>query len=288
MENNIPFVFVAPERLLSPVVISVPHAGRHYPPALVDLARGPMAWLRGLEDRFADLLIADAVAEGAAAVIASHARAWIDLNRDPREVDPRMISPPPDGHGLIHSAKVRAGLGLLPRRLPGRGELWVRRLTSAELDVRLNETHEPYHRAVGLQVARAKAEFGHAVLIDCHSMPPLPPDRDGRAVDVVVGDRFGRSAADPYVDATLMTIAAHGLHAVRNLPYAGGYTLDRHALPRRDIHAVQIEIDRSLYLDEHLNDVGVGLTKCRRLIADIASRLAAMANGHTGLSLAAE
>jgi N-formylglutamate amidohydrolase len=247
-----------------------------------------MVRLEGLEDRFADLLIDDAVTQGAAAIVAHHARAWIDLNRDPREIDPGMVAPAPNSHKLIHSAKVRAGLGLLPRRLPGMGELWSRRLTSAELDQRLSETHEPYHRAVALQLARARAEFGRAVLIDCHSMPPLPRDRDGKRVDIVIGDRFGRSAADPYVDAAMMTIAAHGLHAARNLPYAGGYTLDRHGSPRRDIHAVQIELDRSLYLDENLEGVGVGLAACRRLLADIANRLAAMAGGQAGLPLAAE
>lgn len=288
IEDDIPFVFVAPERLLSPVVISVPHAGRYYPPALHDLARGPIKLLKGLEDRFADLLIGDAVAQGAAAVVACSARAWIDLNRDPRELDPGMISPSPDGQRLIHSAKVRAGLGLLPRRLPAMGELWSRRLTTAELEARLSETHEPYHRAVALQLARAKAEFGQAVLIDCHSMPPLPADRDGRKVDVVIGDRFGRSAADPYVDSAMMAVASHGFHAVRNLPYAGGYTLDRHGSPRRDIHAIQIELDRSLYLDENLDEVGVGLAECRRLLADIANRLAAAAGGNTGLAFAAE
>jgi N-formylglutamate amidohydrolase len=289
MESDTPFMFVAPERLLSPVVISVPHAGRYYSSALHDLSRGPIGRLIALEDRFADMLVDDAVAhDGVAAVVACRARAWIDLNRDPRELDPGMISPSPDSHGLIHGAKVRAGLGLLPRLLPGVGELWSRRLTSAELEERLSATHEPYHRAVGVQLARAKAEFGQAVLIDCHSMPPLPSERGRRKVDIVIGDRFGRSAADPYVDAAMMTIATHGLHAARNLPYAGGYTLDRHGSPRRDIHALQIELDRSLYLDENLKEAGVGLGRCRRLLADIANRLGTMAGGRTGLSLAAE
>lgn len=288
IDSDIPFVLAGPDAPPSPVVISVPHAGRDYPAALQALARVPVARLQALEDRFADFLIDDAVMQGATAVVARHARAWIDLNRDPRDLDAGMIAPPPDAHRLMHSAKVRAGLGLVPRRLPVLGELWSRRLTAAELEARLSRTHEPYHRAVAAQLAKAKAVFGHAVLIDCHSMPPLPSDHGVPGARMVIGDRFGGSAADELVDGAIMTIAGYGIEAARNLPYAGGYTLDRHGAPRRGIHAIQIEFDRALYLDGNLDRISAGLVDCRRLLADIADRLAAILGRQASLPIAAE
>lgn len=278
---------IASDRRSSPIVISVPHAGRDYPTELQGLARCPLDRLIGLEDRFADLLIDGAVALGAVAVVARRARAWIDLNRDPREIDPGMVASALDPRRLILSSKVRGGLGLVPRRLPGIAELWNRRLSASELQERLEQTHEPYHRALAHALAAAHHQFGEAILIDCHSMPALPRDASGRAIDLVVGDRFGRSASDDVVDCAIMTATAYGFRAVRNAPYAGGYTLDRHGNCRAGFHAIQLEFARPLYLggDGEVNPVG--LERCRSLLADIAARLSRRTR-HAGFPIAAE
>lgn len=283
-----PFQVIGSDRPAGPILISVPHAGREYPLELAGMARHPLEALVGLEDRFADLLIDDAVAGGASAVVARCARAWIDLNRDPREIDPGMITFSLDpGRGIL-STKVRGGLGLVPRRLPALGELWNRRLTGPEIQARLDGAHAPYHRTVGLLLAAMQRDHGQAMLIDCHSMPPLPRDAGGRAIDIVVGDRFGRSANDDIVDCALMTAAAHGFRSVRNAPYAGGYTLDRHGNRRAGVHAIQLEFARALYLDEGGQPVLVGLDRCRSLLADIAGRLSALLSRQTGFPVAAE
>jgi N-formylglutamate amidohydrolase len=286
--DECPFQVIGSDRPVGPILISVPHAGREYPPELAGLCRHPLEALIGLEDRFADLLIDDAVAGGTSAVVARRARAWIDLNRDPREIDPGMVASSLDPGRAILSIKVRGGLGLVPRRLPALGELWNRRLTAAEIQARLDGVHAPYHRTVALLLAAMRRDHGHAVLIDCHSMPALPRDAAGRAVDIVVGDRFGRSANDDIVDCALMAAEAHGLRAVRNAPYAGGYTLDRHGSRRAGVHAIQLEFARALYLDGVGQPVLTGLDRCRSLLADVARRLSALLSRQTGLPVAAE
>jgi len=252
-----------------PVVIAVPHAGRHYSSSLIaDLAL-PLSRVQQLEDRHADLLASPAVAQGATAFIAGHARAWIDLNRDPREIDPGMIEGVPPV-GLIHSSRARNGLGLVPRNIGGGPSLWRRKFLSDELKRRIAEFHEPYHSAIAEALAAARAHFGIAILLDCHSMPPIrQSNRDILPPAIVIGDRFGRSADGVFGDMVENIARNAGFPYARNTPYAGGYGLDRHGNPRRGIHALQIEIDRSRYLDPRLDGVGSGLPEAQALFAQI-------------------
>lgn len=228
----------------TPVVLSVPHAGRHYPEALLAQSRLGTAILDQLADREADRLIEAAVAAGACAIVGRLARAWIDLNRDPRELDVGMVHPPPAATPLMATARMRAGLGLIPRRVPGHGEIARAPLAPGEVAERLHRDHEPYHRAITEALATARSAWGWAILLDIHSMPPL----EGRqAARVVIGDRHGRSAGRRERELVLAR-ARQRWAAVRNVPYSGAYTLDRHGRPARGCHAIQIEFDRSLYL----------------------------------------
>lgn len=286
MANEPAFSVLGPEVPRSPLLLAVPHAGRYYPPQLAEQARVPMERLRALEDRHADRLVELAVSEGGSAVVARMARAAIDLNRDPREIDPAMIDEGISADRLLLSGKVRAGLGLFPRRLPSCGELWRGRLALEEMGRRIAEAHEPYHRAIAERLEAIRAMFGVAVLIDCHSMPPLPVRQAGGPVRIVVGDRFGAGASAAVVDVAMAVIEGAGLRAARNHPYAGGYTIDRHGRPRRRIHAIQIEFDRSLYLDAALDVPTANLDACGRLLAMIASRLGELFG--PGLPIAAE
>ncbi|WP_157219131.1 N-formylglutamate amidohydrolase [Flavisphingomonas formosensis] len=266
------FLTHGPARPQIPVILAVPHSGRDYPPDLLAASRLPRSKLEALEDRYADLLVTDAVAAGATAMVAIRARAWIDLNRDEREIDPAMLDTP-SPIPLIASAKVRGGIGLVPRRIADGGEIWRRRLSQREVDRRILEDHRPWHRGIATLLDQARARFGCAVLIDCHSMPPLPPTPYGQVAQLVVGDRFGRSAADRFGDRLCAVAEAAGLKVTRNAPYSGGHTLDRHGRPDRGIHALQLEIDRSLYLENDLRRPSSNATAITDLVGRIVAAL---------------
>ncbi len=258
----------------SPVVLSVPHAGREYPAALRMALRAPMASLAALEDRHVDA-IALAACGGETLLLQTAPRAWIDLNRAEDERDPLLDDGAcPAGAG---SAKVRAGIGLVPRRTAAAGELWRCRLTAAEVEARIAADHRPYHDALAQVLAAARTRFGCAVLLDIHSMPPIA---GGRA-RLVIGDRFGRAAAGRFVARVEEALGRCGLHHALNTPYAGGHILERHGAPQHGVHAIQLEIDRALYLDRRLDQPGAGAGATVRVLRAIIDALAeqALADG---------
>ena len=273
-EDSPPFERFGTADPASPVVIAVPHAGRIYPAPLIASAAVPRSRLEALEDRYADALIAGAVRDGVTAFVARRARAWIDLNRDERELDPGMIEGSALPKSMIGSARVRGGLGLIPRRLAGGGEILRRRLSAAEVDARIQGDHRPWHGAIASALTAARARFGIAVLLDCHSMPPIMREDTPDPARVVIGDRFGRSSASRFVDRLVSEAQAAGLPCSRNSPYAGGHTLDRHGRPEKNIHAVQIEIDRGLYLAPDLHTAGPGMARMTAFLAILAGALA--------------
>lgn len=252
----------------SPVVLSVPHAGRDYPPEIADLLRAPARALVALEDRHVDTVALEARG-GEIALVQRRARAWIDLNRDERERDPRLD----EGAvrtGAGESVKVRSGLGLVPRRTAATGDLWRRRLTGEEVQRRIAADHRPYHHALAEVLAAAHARFGAAVLLDIHSMPSL-----GRGeAQLVLGDRFGRSAAARFVARAEGVARAHRFPAAVNTPYAGGHILDRHGFPAGGVHAIQLEIDRAAYLDARGDRPGPGCDRVILLVRDMIAALA--------------
>jgi N-formylglutamate amidohydrolase len=267
-----PFRRLGPEVPASPVLLSVPHAGRGYTPALLAASRLPRSKLEALEDRLVDRLVWRAVAEGAAALVADAPRAEIDLNRDEREIDPAMVVPRPRAGTLLESARSRGGLGLIPTRISGVGSIWRQRLSGAEVQRRLDAIHRPYHAALTEALEATRRRFGVAILLDCHSMPP----RDGEAGEppIVLGDRHGSSIAPVLADAAERAVREAGYDMARNLPYAGGHITARHGRPHDGIHALQIEIDRSIYLDRDLKSPGPGFDRAAHLIAAVARALA--------------
>ena len=258
-----------------PVLISVPHAGRCYPPEILARMRHPDIAALRLEDRLVDLLgVAVADSTGASLLVARAPRAMIDLNRAPEDVDWDMVAS--GGHGArdLPNGRARSGLGLVPRRLPGMGEIWRGRLSRAELDARIAGIHAPYHAALGEALGGLRARWGAALLIDLHSMPPLPRVDGHLAVEIVVGDRFGKSCDGALVASAFAHFAAQGRIAAHNRPYAGGYVLDTHGAPRAGVHAIQIEIDRSAYLDSRLVDPGDGFVGVAAMLTGLVRRLA--------------
>ncbi len=284
MDDTPPFDRHGPSEPTSPVVLSVPHAGRDYPLALRAALRVPAGRLVALEDRHVDR-VALAARIGETLFVQQRARAWIDLNRAEHERDPRVDDGAHPTSAPLQSAKLRSGLGLVPRRAAQSGDLWRRRFAADEIAARIRCDHRPYHAAVAQALAAARARFGIAVLLDLHSMPPLGQGAD--TTRLVFGDRFGKSAGARFVARLEGEAEAAGLRHALNSPYSGGHVLERHGAPDAGIHAVQIELCRSLYLDEALDQPGLGLARTAALLRRMIDALADEALAQPG-ALAAE
>ncbi len=258
----LPPPIVQPSRGAAAVLLSVSHSGRDYPHWLDANAMRGRAGLESLEDPLVDRLAWRAMARGIGAVIARAPRAAIDCNRAADEVDPSVIAGAgPEAVGV----RARGGLGIVPSRSAPHGRLWRRPIDSEELGRRIAEAHAPFHLAIAGELQRLAAVHGHALLIDCHSMP----GRSGQA-ELIFGDRHGSSMA-PWLAAEASRIAsACGWSVAFNDPYAGGHIVERHGRPDRGIHAVQLEIDRSCYLARNMRSPGPGFDRAARLIEQLA------------------
>lgn len=261
-----------------PVMISVPHAGRAYPRSLLRQMRYPDTAALKLEDRYVDKLGKAIARETGAALLIAHApRAMIDLNRAPEDVDWEMFGGPsrPDDPAAGHpSRRARSGLGLIPRRLPGMGELWRSRHDEQDLAARIGQIHEPYHARLASMLRVLRERWGAALLIDLHSMPPLVARAGQPAAEFVIGDRFGTTCHGSLVASAFAQFGQAERRVAHNRPYAGGYVLDRHGSPAKGIHAIQIEVDRSCYLDGRMVEVGLGMDGVVALLAGLVRRLA--------------
>jgi N-formylglutamate amidohydrolase len=242
-----------------PVLLSVPHSGREYPDWLVALSAAGKPALVALEDPLVDRLIWRGLQRGAGAVIAKTPRAAIDCNRAEDEVDPSVIE---GARRNRVSARARGGLGIIPARTQQNGYLWRRAISPAQLTDRLDQAHRPYHQAIEEQLGLLLDRFGCAMLLDCHSMPPPT----GGIAPVVFGDCRGRTA-EGWISTEAMGIANRlGFAAGLNDPFAGGHVIERHARPARGVHALQIELDRSCYLDSTLRQPGPGFDRAASLM----------------------
>jgi N-formylglutamate amidohydrolase len=269
---NPPYIRLGPSVPEHPLLISVPHAGRDYPREMAAMARLGAAELKVLEDRFADQLIDAAVAAGFSALVATTPRGWIDLNRAEREYDPGLIEGERFG-APIASAKVRGGLGIIPRRIARGGDIWRGAISADDFAVRLSEHYRPFHAALDALIEARIARFGVAILLDIHSMPPIASLASGDVPRVIIGDLFGRSAASRFSHCATHIVAGSAISVSTNIPYAGGHILERHGRPLRGVHALQIEIDRSLYLDARFDQPGDGLAAMQALIRNLAVAL---------------
>ena len=276
--NGIPaFSLSAREPSELPVLIAVPHAGRAYPGSLLERMRNPGFAALKLEDRYVDRLAEQVARETGASLLVAHApRAMIDLNRATDDVDWDMFARGrPDNLGsYTPGMRVRSGLGLIPRRLPGLGELWKRRHEQEDLSARIDSIHAPYHACLAETLAALRDRWGAALLIDLHSMPPLGFRGGQAAPEFVLGDRFGATCHGSLVGSCFGYFAEMRRGTAHNRPYAGGYVLERHARPDEGIHAVQLEIDRSSYLDARMVEPGAGFSGIVGLLSGLVRRLA--------------
>lgn len=288
-EKAAAYVHIAPRSMPMPVLIAVPHAGRAYPHTVIDNMRDVQLSQLRLEDRHVDALGVEIARSTGTGLLVAHApRAMLDLNRAEDDVDWEMVADRQSAskascapsRPVGTNARARSGLGLVPRRLPGFGEVWRQPLPRAELDRRIGEIHQPYHAFLAAELARIRDEWGAALLIDLHSMPPLrPADGELEAPRIVLGDRFGASCNTALVARAFAYLEHEGCAAAHNRPYSGGYVLDRHASPQRGIHAIQVEVCRSAYLDDRLSQTSAGLKPLATMLAGLVRELGAHTAG---------
>jgi N-formylglutamate amidohydrolase len=260
----------------TPLVFASPHSGRFYPDDMMSAAALDAVSIRRSEDALVDDLIAEAPAHGAAVIAASYARAYIDLNREPFELDASMFADELPEFARARTARVAAGLGAIARVVSEGQEIYRRKLTFAEARRRIEDAHRPYHAALQALIAEAKAAHGFAILLDWHSMPAAAARAGGRErpADIVLGDRFGAACAGVLTARVEREFEALGYRVVRNTPYAGGYTTEHYGQPGRRAHALQIEINRALYLDEATLSPTRGFARLKAHLGRLASALA--------------
>lgn len=279
------FTLALPQARSSCAVFSSPHSGRDYLPALRHATRLTLAQLRSSEDAFVDELFGAAPEAGAPLLAARLPRAWVDLNRAAEDLDPALIA----GAGRrAQNPRIAAGLGVIPR-VVGEGRAIIDgKLTLAEAEARIETVWRPYHARLAGLIEESRAAFGTAVLFDCHSMPRdalnATPLSLGRRPNVILGDRFGASCDRWLTDAVADIFGEAGFVVARNTPFAGGYITQAYGRPQRGVHALQIEIDRGLYMDEArverlpaFGEVAARLRSVTRSLAGIGPRELPMA-----------
>jgi N-formylglutamate amidohydrolase len=270
-----PIAIVDAEADLLPLVISSPHSGQIYPPSLLSETRINFEHLRRLEDGCVDRLFGQGPSVGVPLLHARFARAYVDPNRAAFELDADLFEEPLPGYVNLNSAKARAGLGSIPSRVAGHA-IYRSRLSFAEAQQRLRSAYWPYHHALQGLLANAMREFGVVLLLDCHSMPSLSANGSGGAdhvVDFALGDRFGRSCSAVVVEAVEAILRSKGFTVARNRPYAGGHITASYGCPEADVHALQIEVRRGLYMDERTLMPYPALDDLRVVVRDLLVEL---------------
>jgi len=272
-----PFEILSPEEWTAPAVFNSPHSGRDFPEDFLRQSRLVKHTLRKSEDCYVDELFMSCVAHGAPMLRARIPRSYIDLNREPYELDPRMFVGELPGYANTSSPRVAGGLGTIPRIVSEGEEIYRGRIDFAEARNRIEQIYLPYHRTLSALTNAVLSKAGEVLLIDCHSMPAsasahVAPQVAG-AVDIVLGDRFGASCAEDISGFVEDELNRHGLRVLRNKPYAGGFITQNHGSPHRGQHALQIEINRSLYMNETTLEKSSGFEDLRAVLAKLSSTL---------------
>lgn len=281
------YILRAPAVRTSSVVFASPHSGQAYAPDFIARSQLDRRAIRSSEDAFVDELFAGVAEHGAPLIAAVAPRAYVDLNRAADEFDPALIEGAPRS---AHNPRVSSGLGVVPRVVANGRSIYPGKIPFDEARARIDRYWRPYHRALSQLLAESHADYGEAILIDCHSMPheALEGAVSGRQrrPDVVIGDRFGAAAAPWIVDRIEAAFVAAGLRVARNTPFAGAYTAQHYGRPSRGQHAVQIELDRALYMDERTIAPLDDFEAFRSLLNEVAREIVAI--GRPLVPLAAE
>lgn len=248
IERPVPYGFIPAVGKPSGMIVACPHSGRFYPPEMLSLSHLDALSLRRSEDAFVDMLFEHAPNFGADLFVSQFARAFVDLNRDAEELDPELIADLLPVYRATMSSRVQVGLGVIPRTVGDDIAIYQSRLDHQSAQNRLDEVYRPWHGALSTQLNGYRQRLGRAFILDCHSMPDSASG-NGHA-DVILGDRFGTSCSPAVTERAAQILRDCGLKLQRNDPYSGGYTTSRYGKPETGVHALQIEINRSLYMIE--------------------------------------
>jgi N-formylglutamate amidohydrolase len=273
-----PFEVVAPREQSIPLVLASPHSGCDYPSDLIAASRLDPLTLRRSEDSFVDEIFGGGPRLGAPLLRARFARAYLDPNREAWELDPAMFEDALPDYVNHASMRVKAGLGTIARVVASGEDIYARKLRFADAVARFERLYKPYHRALAQLLEATRRRFGYYLLLDCHSMPSAAERGRGR-VDVVLGDCHGTSCAPELVETAQRFLAARGYAVVRNAPYAGGFTTGHYGRPAEGGHALQIELNRGLYMDERLIERKPQLDRVTGDMTGLIEALAALDRG---------
>jgi len=272
-----PFEVIEPADARGPLIFNSPHSGNIYPPAFLASARLELGQLRRSEDSFVDELFLGVVRNGFPLMRAHFPRCYIDVNREPYELDPRMFDGRLPSFANTRSMRVAGGLGTVARVVGDAQEIYDQRIPVDEALRRIDGLYKPYHRALRRLVTRVHRDFGAAILVDCHSMPSIAGNRDERPrADVVIGDRYGTSCVAVVADAVEAALQEAGYSVSRNKPYAGGFITEHYGNPPAGLHAIQLEINRALYMDERRFEPIASFSRLAGHLEALAERLSAI------------
>lgn len=276
--NGLPaFDVLSPADQRIPFIFNSPHSGRQYPQSFLDASRLDALAIRRSEDAYVDDLFAHVVPLGAPLLRAHFPRAFLDVNREPYELDPKMFDGKLPGYANIRSIRVAGGLGTIARIVSENHEIYRHKLPVREALDRVETIYKPYHSTLRRLLAQTHVTFGHAVLIDCHSMPSTVKcqSTDTRP-DFILGDRYGTSCSSDLTDFAYTILRRMGYSVSRNKPYAGGFITEHYGRPSSGLHALQIEINRGLYLDETTHEPTPGFAHLFQDLRTFVSELTAM------------
>lgn len=265
----------------APVIFASPHSGAHYPPSMRAQLSVPISDLRRTEDAFVDELYDAAPELGSVLLSGTYARAYVDLNRDARELDVEMFADGPPRTAGMPSARVKAGLGCLPKVGASGRPIYSAPISQQEGAFRLTHVHDRYHQALRAEIETLKQTWSDVFIIDCHSMPSRQPGRPNMP-DIVLGDRFGSSCSARLTSMVERYFRRENLSVARNAPYAGGYTTRRYGRPRRGTHVLQIEINRGLYMDELKIKKSRGFQTLKRQLTGLVEGVQSLAIAENG------
>jgi N-formylglutamate amidohydrolase len=277
VELDPPFEILEPVECRGPIVFNSPHSGRVYPSTFLSASRLELPALRRSEDSFVDELALGVVARGHPLMRAHFPRCFVDVNREPYELDPRMFEGRLPSFANTRSMRVAGGLGTIARVVGDAQEIYRERLPVAEALRRIEVLYKPYHRALRQLMTRMHRQYGVAVLVDCHSMPSSVGSRDERPrADIVVGDRYGTSCAGVVAETVEQVFRDAGFSVNRNKPYAGGFITEHYGNPAAGLHTIQLEINRGLYMDERRFERSADFAQVAAHMDELAERVAAI------------
>jgi N-formylglutamate amidohydrolase len=282
-EQPPPFEVLEPADWRAPIIFNSPHSGSVYPYDFLSASRIDLPTLRRSEDSFMDELITDLSSRGFPTVRVNFPRSYVDVNREPYELDPRMFSGRLPSFANTRSMRVAGGLGTIPRVVGDGQEIYRERLSVDDALSRIEALYKPYHRALRRLINKVHQAFGTVVVVDCHSMPSIGVSRDEpRRPDVVIGDRYGTSCAPLLPDTVENTMSRLGYSVGRNKPYAGGFITEHYGNPAAGLHAIQLEFNRAIYMDERRREKGPRFAQVAADFAALADALATVPFGDLG------